>query len=165
MNLDNIESIRNSGFSGFKKISEIKLDSSLVPNIKGVYLVLRPLDSEVEFVKKGTGGFFKDMDPNVDLIELKKKWLEEANIIYIDNAGDTDGSDTLNSKINQYLNFGKGDKVGHWDGRYVWQIKNIKDYIICWKELPNDWTKSVKINLLELFRQKYNNLPFANLER
>ncbi len=165
MNLDNIESIRKSGFSGFKKISELKLDSSSIPKIKGVYLVLRPLNSQVEFVQKGSGGFFKDMDPNVDISELKKKWIEEANIIYVDNAGDSDGNATLNSQLKLYLNFGHGDKVGHWDGRFIWQIKNIEDYIICWKELPNDWTKSVKINLMELFRQKYNNLPFANLEK
>ncbi|MCL4547124.1 MAG: hypothetical protein M1495_00965 [Bacteroidetes bacterium] len=165
MNIENVESIKKSGFCGFKKISELRLDFSSIPKTKGVYLVLRPKNSEVEFVEKGTGGFFRDINPNVDVSELKKKWLEKANIIYIDNAGDSESDATLYSQLKQYISFGQGNKVGHWDGRYIWQIKDIDDYIICWKELPKDWPTGVKLNLMELFWQKYDSLPFANLKK
>jgi hypothetical protein len=163
MNIENIESIKNSGFSGFKKIYELKLNASPIPRIKGVYLVLCPDDSKVEFVEKGTGGFFKDKNPNVTTSDLQKSWIEAAHIVYIGKAGGSDSDATLNSRLKQYLNFGQGKKVGHWGGRYIWQIKNIDDYIICWKELPKDEPRSIEIKLMELFRQKFNTLPFANL--
>ena len=163
MNIENLDSIKKSGFNGFKKIAELKLNASPIPKIKGVYLVIRPDNSKVEFVENGTGGFFKDKNPNVAISELKNSWIEEAQIVYIGKAGGSESDATLNSRLKQYLNFGQAKKVGHWGGRYIWQIKNIDDYIICWKELPDEEPRSVEIKLMELFRQKYNNLPFANL--
>lgn len=163
MNIENIDLIKKSGFNGFKKISELKLNASPIPKIKGVYLVMRTDHSKVEFVDKGTGGFFKGKNPNVGISELKKSWIVEAQIVYIGKAGGSDSDATLNSRLKQYLNFGQSKKVGHWGGRYIWQIKNIDDYIICWKELPDEEPRIIEIKLMELFRQKFNNLPFANL--
>jgi hypothetical protein len=163
MNIDNIDSLKLLGFSGFNKISELKINSSSVPKVKGVYIILRPEKSAVEFVEIGTGGYFKDKNPNVLVIDLQKNWIEESDIIYIGKAGGDTSNATLQSRLRQYLNFGKGMKVGHWGGRYIWQIKNINDYLICWKELPNEDPRNYEIKLLETFRQKYNSLPFANL--
>ena len=61
------------------------------------------------------------------------------------------------------MNFGKGKKIGHWGGRYIWQIKDIDEYLICWKVLLDEDPRNIEIKLLEAFRQKYNGLPFANL--
>jgi hypothetical protein len=163
MNIENIESINESGFSEIKRISELKADASLIPKTKGVYLVLRPDNDNVEFVEKGMGGFFKDRNPNVQISELRKNWIDDANIVYIGKAGGSNKKATLRSRLKQYLNFGKGKKVGHWGGRYIWQLKKIDDYFICWKELSDDEPRNVEIKLMELFRQKYNNLPFANI--
>ena len=163
MNIENIKSIKNSGFSGFKKISELKLNTSLIPKIKGVYLVLCPDNTKIEFVEKGTGGFFKDKNPNIIVIDLQKIWIESARIIYIGKAGGSNSKATLNSRIKQYLNFGQGKKVGHWGGRFIWQIKNVDDYIICWKELLKDEPRNIEIKLMGLFRQKYHTRPFANI--
>ena len=163
MNIDNLEAIKNSGFKGYKTIAELKSDASLIPKSKGVYLVLRPNDKEVEFIVKGTGGYFKDKNPNVTITELEKNWNTDAQIIYIGKAGGSSTNATLNSRLKQYLNFGQGKKVGHWGGRYIWQIKNVNEYIICWKELPNDEPRNIEIELVNLFKQKFNRLPFANL--
>ena len=163
MNIDNIDSIKESGFNGFKKISDLKLNSTIIPKIKGVYLVLRPNKNKVEFIEIGTGGFFKNKNPNVDISKLTDKWNEDAGIVYIGKAGGENSSATLQSRLKQYLNFGQGKKVGHWGGRYIWQIKNIDDYIICWKELPDEEPRIIEMKLIDLFRQKFNNFPFANL--
>lgn len=163
MEIENINEIKKSGFEGFKKISELKVNSTIIPKIKGVYLVLRPDNNKVEFVEKGTGGFFKNRNPNVGISELTESWIEDAQIVYIGKAGGENSSATLQSRLKQYLNFGRGKKVGHWGGRYIWQIKSIDDYIICWKELPNDEPRIIEIKLMDLFNQKFHTLPFANL--
>lgn len=165
INIGNVESLKESGFGGFNEISELILNPSSIPKIKGVFIVLRPSNSNVEFVENGSGGFYKGMNPNVEISILTKKWIDKANIMYINSAGDSFGKATLHSEIIKFLSFGKGNKIAYWSGRYIWQIKDNKDYIICWKELPNDWPKGAKINLMELFRKKYGGLPFANLEQ
>ena len=100
MNIDNIESIKMMGFSGFIKISELKNDSSSVPKVKGVYLILRPENKGIEFVEIGTGGFFKNKNPNVLINVLRRKWIEESKIIYIGKAGSANSKATLQSRLN-----------------------------------------------------------------
>ncbi len=162
-NIDDFESIKQSGFKGFRKVSELKMDSAIVPKTKGVYLLLRPDSRKVQFVEKGAGGFYKDKNPNVPISELSNRWIEDAHIIYIGKAGGTNSDATLNSRIKQYLKFGQGKKIGHWGGRYVWQIKDIDEYIICWKELPDDEPRDIEIELLGMFKTQFNRLPYANL--
>jgi hypothetical protein len=163
MNIDDLDTIKKSGFEGFKKISELKVNSTLIPKVKGVYLLLRPDSRKVEFIEIGTGGFFKDKNPNVATSELINRWVEDAQIIYIGKAGGANRDATLNSRLKQYLNFGQEKKVGHWGGRYIWQIKNIDDYIICWKELPDDEPRDIEIDLLEMFKERFFRLPYANI--
>lgn len=163
MNIENLESIKKIGFHGFRTISELKSNSALIPKVKGVYLVLRPDNRIIEFIEKGTGGFFKDENPNITISELKKRWIEEAQIIYIGKAGGSNIDATLNSRLKQYLSFGQEKKVGHKGGRYIWQIKDIDDYIICWKELPSDEPRNIEIELLGIFKERFHSLPFANL--
>jgi len=163
MNFDTLESIKNSGFIGFRKISELKNDNLLIPSVKGVYLVLRPDEKEIAFVIKGTGGFFKGKNPNVSIDELKNNWIENSQVVYIGKAGGSGSEATLRSRLKQYLNFGQGKNVGHWGGRYIWQIKNINDFLICWKTLPNDEPEKVESELITIFFNEYRSLPFANL--
>jgi hypothetical protein len=163
MDFENIQSLIDLGFVGFHKISSLKLDASPIPKIQGVYMVLRPDDGDVVFVEIGTGGFFKDRNPNVAISKLKKNWVEKARVIYIGKAGGFNSSATLNSRLKQYLNFGQGKKIGHWGGRYIWQIKNIDDYVLCWKEFPSNQPRDVEVELLGLFSEKYGKFPFANL--
>lgn len=39
-------------------------------------------------------------------------------MVYIGKAGTT-----LRKRLNQYLKFGNRQNIGHWGGRYIWQIK------------------------------------------
>jgi len=156
--------IRESEQGSLVKLRDELMDSEeLKSKVKGVYMVLRPDNKIVEFVEKGTGGFFKGEDPNVAIMELKNSWIEEAQIIYIGKAGGFNSDATLNSRLKQYLSFGQGKKVGHKGGRYIWQIKNINDYIICWKELSFDEPRNIEIELLRIFKERFHNLPFANI--
>jgi hypothetical protein len=42
MDFNNIDEIKKAGFIGFKKMGELFVDSSSIPKVKGVYLVLNP---------------------------------------------------------------------------------------------------------------------------
>lgn len=48
------------GFTGFTTISELVANIDVVPQLPGVYVVMRNNASQPEFLTRGTGGFFKD---------------------------------------------------------------------------------------------------------
>jgi len=158
-----IESIRNSGFLGFLKVSELCLDYSLIPAQKGVYFVLYTSKREPYFLNVGTGGHFKGRNPNVTVVMLEKNWVENTLVIYIGQAGGGTSSATLHSRIKQYLRFGMGNPVGHYGGRLIWQISDSKNLLLCWKPLSAEDPREVEKELIREFVLKYGRMPFANL--
>ncbi|MEI8226006.1 MAG: hypothetical protein WCG82_08765 [Bacteroidota bacterium] len=163
MTFSSIDDIKKAGFKGFLKMSELFSDSSSIPKIKGVYLVLYLTDKSPEFKTVGTGGHFKGKDPNVSIAELKKNWVDGTIVVYIGKAGKEGSSATLHSRLKQYFGFGKGGNIGHWGGRLIWQLRNSSDLVVCWKELPTDDPRTVEADLLKKFIAKYATRPFANL--
>lgn len=68
-----IEDLKNDSFEGFIAIEKLKDDRSMVPQKPGVYFVLRLCETEPKFLEIGTGGFFKQKNPNVSIEKLKNK--------------------------------------------------------------------------------------------
>jgi hypothetical protein len=163
MDFNNIDSIKKEGFSGFKTMSELFIDDSSIPKIKGVYLVLHVNGKKPDFLPTGTGGHFKGKDPNVSLDELRSNWVDNSLVVYIGKAGGATSSATLHSRLKQYLKFGQGKNVGHWGGRLIWQLKHADDLIICWKPLPNEDPRTIESQLIKEFVSKFSKRPFANL--
>lgn len=162
MNFTDIKQIRENGFSGFKTIKELYSDKSLIPQIKGVYLVLLN-GHKPEFVEAGTGGYFKQKNPNVPISFLASNWVNDTSTVYIGQAGGNGSNATLNSRLWQYLRFGNGAPVGHYGGRLIWQIKNCHDLLICWKPLPAHDPRENETKLILLFKSIHSVRPFANL--
>lgn len=163
MNFSSIEQLADFGFYGFKNISTLWQNKNLIPNTKGVYCVVNPTPEKAEFLFPGVGGFFNGKNPNVDFETLKQNWIQNCPVIYIGKAGGSSNA-TLRSRLTQYLRFGQGANVGHWGGRYIWQLKNHRDLLVCWFETPMHNPRDLEIKLLELFKEQFNNrLPFANL--
>ena len=164
MDFNNIDDIKKAGFTGFKKMSELFIDSSSIPKIKGVYLVLNPNFKKAEYLQIGTGGHFKGKNPNVTLDELKSNWVDNSLIVYIGKAGSETSNATLHSRLKQYFGFGQGKNIGHWGGRLIWQLKNSADLIVCWKSLPNDDPRTFENQLIRKFVSEFSKRPFANLK-
>lgn len=147
---------------------------TLVPKKKGIYLVLWPDEKSPVFVEKGTGGFFKGKDPNVAICELEKHWIENERILYIGQAGGKvkrkngdilNNKATLQSRIEQYMQFGQGLPKGHYGGRYIWQLANAKDLIICWKVLIEYDSREEEKEMIKGFKKEHEGKrPFANLQ-
>ena len=147
------------GFTGFTTISELVANIDVVPQLPGVYVVMRNNASQPEFLTRGTGGFFKGKDPNVPIAELKTNWIENTCVIYI---GQT--KTTIRKRVKDYLKFGCGQKVGHKGGRYIWQIKESDQLLFCWKPTPDEEPDTIEKLLIAQFKEQYGGRrPFANL--
>ncbi|MCQ2343720.1 MAG: hypothetical protein MJ002_02210 [Paludibacteraceae bacterium] len=159
------EEYKKQGFDGFKTIAELKRNDTCIPKQGGVYLVLRGTLEAPKFLETGTGGFFKDENPNVPLDELQRNWVEGADIVYIGKAGSKDGSATLQSRLRQLISFGCGNKVGHRGGRYLWQLEDSNDLIVCWLSLIDKEPRDVEKELIQSFKIQHSGMrPFANLQ-
>ena len=157
------------GFTGFIRLKDIENDYSIFPDCKGLYIIYIDDNQDISFCNPGTGGFFKGKDPNIEIEELKGKWVNDANVLYIGKAGGTTKNgrvykSTLRKRIKEYMKFGKGKNIGHWGGRYIWQIKESDDLIIAYKILDADNPVIEEQKLINKFKNHYNGrLPFANL--
>lgn len=161
MDFNSIEQIKAAGFTGFRTMRELFADSSCIPKIRGVYMVLNPTRKK-GFLSVGTGGYYKGKDPNVSLAELERNWVEDALVVYIGKAGSLTSMRTLAQRLREYFRFGQGKKVGHWGGRLIWQLRNSADLVVCWKTLPDEEPQDVETRLIEAFRRQFAKRPFAN---
>ena len=153
------------GFEGFRAMGELMNGvKSVIPAQMGVYVVLHEDNTEPIFVSKGTGGFFKGKNPNVAISELQDNWVEGTSIVYIGKAGGAGSSATLNKRLGQYLRFGQGANIGHWGGRYIWQLADSRDLVVCWKTLTDLDPREVERQMIAEFKATHaGKRPFANL--
>jgi hypothetical protein len=163
MNFYTKKEIEESGFRGFKTVSELWTNKSSIPKVRGVYLVLNPSYENPEFINPGVGGFFKGKDPNVSIKDLKENYVSNSLVVYIGKAGSSTSQATLHSRLGQYLRFGQTKNVGHWGGRLIWQLKNHAGLEICWKITVNDEPRDVEKQLLNEYIKQFGKRPFANL--
>lgn len=171
MNQDfTVTQLKHFGFEGFVTIADLRVNNS-APLQKGVYVVLRINADNPKFLEESTGGHFKGKNPNVSTDELSANWIPESSVLYIGKAGGKNkknGKETkanLNSRIEQLLRFGQGELVGHWGGRYLWQLADAESLLVCWKTLDVEEPSDVETSMIEAFKQQYNGRrPFANLK-
>ena len=63
------------------------------------------------------------------------------------------------------MKFGQGKPVAHHGGRYIWQIKDSEELVVCWKSLENGKNpRQLEAEMIHEFKKKYGKLPFANLK-
>lgn len=159
---NNIEEIEKNGFTGFLSIGELNLSKRIIPKSKGVYCVLYLSELNPAFVKKGSGGFFRGQDPNVSIDLLNSKWVDNTKVIYIGRGGQEGKQSNLHSRLSQYLRFGQGKNVGHWGGRYIFQLEYSSKLLVCWK--ITEEPEKLESQLLRDFEEFYGKLPFGNIK-
>jgi len=148
------DKIKWSKFISFMELEKGGLDN--IPTKSGVYSIWRSQKDKIEFIERGTGGRFKDKDPNVPVNTLQEKLVDDAKILYLGK------SNNLRERIKQLRDFGRGKRVGHRGGRYIWQIKNATGILkLRWK--VSGKPRKLEKKLLFDFEKEYGRLPFANL--
>ena len=152
------------GFSGFLSIEYLRNNLDQIPNLAGVYAIILPEGFKKNFLVKGSGGFFKGRDPNLNEGALEVEWVKQSNIIYFGKAGGSSSSATLRKRLKQYFDFGAGKAVGHYGGRLIWQIHNSEDLLVAWKAIPDEEPAVAETRLIQTFRNQFGQRPFANLK-
>ena len=149
-------------FFGGIPFGEIRQRWSEVPNAAGVYAIIRRDPTAPNFLQTGTGGYFKGKDPNVSTAELANNWVQSSNIVYFGKAGATGTGATLLSRLKQYEAFGRGGKVGHHGGRYIWQLSDAAGLAVWWTVCEEE-PATLETELIALHRREFGSLPFANI--
>ena len=152
-------------FIGLNTVKELKDEGcKIIPNEKGVYMVLRRKSTKPEFLFESIGGHFKKKNPTVSIKELKNNWIDNEEIVYIGQAGGKGSNSTLRKRLHSYIQYGSGKPVGHQGGRYIWQLSDSDDLIFIWKATTED-PDLVETHLIEKFKKKHGKRPFANLKK
>lgn len=158
MKFEEKEWLEKEGFEGFLKIKDLKEQEyllSTIPTQSGVYVSLRLSNDKPKFCEVSTGGHYEGKDPKKPIAKLQKKWVEDSVIMYIGE------SCNLQERISLYLEFSQGKAVRHWGGRYVWQLEDADELVVCWKVCKNAENK--KYEMLTDFKAEHGALPFANI--
>lgn len=165
MDLEGVAGIRRAEFEGFKPISELmKSGCCEVPKEPGVYIVLRENSEPPRFLDRSTGGHYKGIDPTVEKHVLEEKWegVPRAIVLYIGKAGPGKTANLMN-RLRKFVRFGQGKPVAHRGGRYIWQMCDSGDLLVCWKSTRRCDPREMEKTLICEFEGVYGHLPFANL--
>jgi hypothetical protein len=152
-----VSTFRSVGFSGFVLFND--LPTAEVPARPGVYVVFCEGNDSPTFFESSPAGWFKGRNPTADMNKLAGAWIAEVPVVYIGKAG------SLRMRLDQYRRHGAGEPVGHWGGRYIWQIDSAASLRVAWKETPELDPECAEAALIEAFITDFGALPFANLKR
>ncbi|MDR3296396.1 MAG: hypothetical protein LBT26_11330 [Clostridiales Family XIII bacterium] len=117
-------------FSDTVTIAEF-MKKNTAPATSGVYKVLYKGKGMPDLLAKGTGGTHEGKDLNYDVAELKEKWVEGVETVYIGKAKN------LHERLQTYMRFGQGKDASHRGGRAIWQIADSQKLLVCWAETDN----------------------------
>lgn len=159
------DALEEDGFGGFMRLGGAGGDA--VPAAAGVYVLYRPLLARPEFLLASGAGRFKGRDPSVSTDVLERAWVGGAQVIYIGKAAlRRSGVGGLRRRIGEYRRFGAGEPIGHWGGRYVWQLADSADLLVAWRvTAAAEDPRTAESELIEHFPARYGLTPFANLRR
>ena len=144
----------SQGFGDPKPV--LDLDRLQVPTDPGVYVVMRITSDQPDFVPESCGGHFKGRSPSVSPDILQRRWIDGVDTLYIGKAAN------LRRRIGSLSSFGRGAPVGHWGGRYLWQLADVDRLVVCWKALVED-PRSSERELIADFEAAFGRKPFANI--
>ncbi len=134
----------------------------------GVYIIVKPSDFgdihfEENYYKAKRKKKDEEVDLNYPLCNLKQKWVEKANILYIGKSKSKSVRKRMIEHIEMYTWDEKNrryNNVPARGGRSVGQIQNFKKLQVWYLRCENQ-DKTEK-ELINTFEEQYEKLPFAN---
>jgi hypothetical protein len=154
------------GFEGFFTVRQLHAEGCEgLPNEPGVYAIVRESLDLPEFLTRSVGPIYRGKDPTRPVDELKQRWVTGAQMLYVGRACGPGVRSLLRQRVKRYLRFGHGRVVGHWGGRFVWQLCDHTTLQVAWKSTGLEDPSPVEARLQARFREHYSVLPFANLNQ
>jgi transcriptional regulator with XRE-family HTH domain len=147
--------LRSRGFEGFVEVASLPLGAAGVPRDAGVYAVVRRSTEPPSFRSHSVGGHFKGRNPTVPAEKLSAKWIDSPTV-YIGRA-----KTGLRTRLDQLARFARGEPKAHWGGRYLWQLADHDELLVCWRADPH--AAVIEAQLIDEFVQLHQAPPFANL--
>lgn len=136
-----------------------------LPNARGVYAILRDSPTPPEFMARSTAPLYRGVDPSRPIDELQRHWVPGAQVLYFGRARGPGVRALLKQRIKRYLRFGNGRVVGHWGGRFIWQLRDHAGLRVAWKVTGDTDPAPIEAALQAAFVERYGALPFANLKQ
>lgn len=138
-----------------------------VPEKSGIYVAVYLEDRMPKFKSSSEASqAWLDKKINATIDSLIFNWVnfsdKKDNIVYIGRANARSAKTNLRNRIRQFILFGQGKSITHYGGRYIWQIEDLENIAIYYKD--DEKPAKAEIDLLTDFKRKHKGrLPFANL--
>ena len=145
------------GFCGFLAIDQWDTWIDQTPRDPGAYVVLRVESGVPKFLALNKAGQFKGRKPTVPVARLKKRWVPDADVLYIGSAT------KLQDRVRKLCRFMEGTPVDHWGGRFLWQVAGFESFPVAWLPEPGRDPLAVERELMCEFRDRFGSWPFANI--
>ena len=150
-----------AGFSGFVPFGQLVQVEP--PTDAGVYVVVRVNAGPPIFVESSPAGRFKGKDPTVGRELLDTAWVPGSEVLYIGKAGaGRSGRRGLRKRLEEYRRHGEGQPIGHWGGRYIWQLRDAGELLVAWRVTGDESPELVEARMLDDFVGQFGRRPFAN---
>ena len=135
------------GFQGFFTVGQLHAERCEgLPNEPGVYAMVRESLAPPEFLSNSVAPIYRGQNPTQPIEALSARWVPGAQVLYFGRARGPGVRSLLRQRVKRYLRFGYGRVVGHWGGRFVWQLRD-----------------HAALRVAARFREHDGVLPFANL--
>lgn len=128
---------------------------SCVPEVSGIYRVLRPEGMTIRF----TEHMYNRSAKLYPAEKLSRKYMNCADqeILYI---GKADGRKGLRQRIKQYIDYGWNHAANHKGGRAIWQIEDAGLLLLAYEECED--AEAQEKQLLADYKAKNGSYPLAN---
>jgi hypothetical protein len=154
------------GFEGFFTVGQLHAEGCEgLPNEPGVYAMVRESLDPPEFLANSVAPIYRGQNPTLPIEALSARWVAGAQVLYFGRAPGPGVRSLLRQRVKRYLRFGHGKVVGHWGGRFVWQLRDHAALRVAWKPADAGNVIPTEARLQVRFREHYGVLPFANLEQ
>ncbi len=96
------------------------------------------------------------------MAELEERWIPDTPLLFVAAAPGPGVRNLLRQRVKRYLRFGSGAVVGHWNGRFVWQLTDHRSLRIAWKVMAGEDPAAAAGAMIADFENRHGRPPFAN---